>query len=77
MPSVKRLSNATIYIYADDHNPPHFHLEGADWAAVIDLGTLLIVEGEAPRAALREALDWARENRATLEKKWLEYNERD
>jgi hypothetical protein len=41
MPRVATLrSGAAIYIYADDHAPPHFHLRGPESNAMIDMGSL-------------------------------------
>jgi hypothetical protein len=42
VPSVHRLPNATIYVYASDHAPPHFHVVGPNSNAQIrmdDLGS--------------------------------------
>jgi hypothetical protein len=30
MPKVAELQAASIYVYADDHNPPHFNVRGPD-----------------------------------------------
>jgi hypothetical protein len=30
MPRIERLAAVSIYIYADDHAPPHFHVKGPD-----------------------------------------------
>jgi hypothetical protein len=37
MPEIVRLSNSKICMYADDHDPPHFHLRGPEWQASVDL----------------------------------------
>jgi hypothetical protein len=51
MPKVAWLTNSLwIAVYPDDHAPPHCHLGGPDTDAVVDLGTLSIVEGECRRA---------------------------
>ena len=60
-----------------DHAPPHFHLLGPGWSAVIQLDTLTVVRGRAPARELGEALDWARANQGYLAAKWAELNERD
>jgi hypothetical protein len=59
-----------------DHMPPHFHLLGPGWSAVVRISTLTIARGWAPPAELREALDWARANPRVLAAKWAELNER-
>jgi hypothetical protein len=33
MPTIRRFANCKISIYADDHLPPHFHIEGRGFKA--------------------------------------------
>jgi Domain of unknown function (DUF4160) len=62
------LSNCKIYIYPGDHNPPHFHLEGPNSRALVDLVSLEVIAGKASRRDLAEAKEWAKkpENLAVL-----------
>ena len=57
-----------------DHPPPHFHVLGRDGAAQVRIDTLEIIASSG-RIDLREALDWAAENKALLEAKWRELSE--
>jgi Domain of unknown function (DUF4160) len=79
MPEIVRLSNSRICIFPDDHTPPHFHLVGPVWKISIEIATLELLRGKAPRADLREAIQWARvpENLVTLVNAWRRLNERD
>jgi Domain of unknown function (DUF4160) len=78
MPCVRQLSNSKVYVYArGEHPPPHFHLVGPGWEAVIDIATLRVTRGEAPSGDLAEAINWARANKQPLLDKWSELNERD
>jgi hypothetical protein len=80
MPRIKTLDcGAKIYIYADDHDPPHFNLVGPDTDANIYIETGVLYEGEATRKALKEAMEWWSDpdNRQLLRDKWSEYNERE
>jgi hypothetical protein len=78
MPCLCELSNAKVYIYArGEHPPPHFHLIGPDWEAIIDIRTLKVMRGSAPGSDLREAINWAMTNKRLLLKRWSELNERD
>ena len=36
MPTVRRFAACKISIYADDHLPPHFHIEGRGFRAIVD-----------------------------------------
>lgn len=78
MPTVVRLSGCKICVYAGDHAPPHFHVVGPDWTAVIDIGSLEMTRGKGPRGALREAVEWAedRENLDLLLAAWRILNDR-
>jgi uncharacterized protein DUF4160 len=79
MPEIARLSNAKICIFPGDHAPPHFHLKGPGWTAAIEITTLEILRGKAPRADLLEAIQWAivPENSALLAREWRRLNERE
>lgn len=68
---IMRFSNAEIAMYFADHNPPHFHVLGREGAAQVAIETLEVI-AMSGRVDLREALDWARENKALLNAKWNE-----
>ena len=57
-----------------DHPPPHFHVLGRDGAAQVRIDTLEVIASSG-RIELREALEWAAENRELLEAKWRELSE--
>ena len=77
MPTVHRFDGLTIAIYADDHDPPHFHIRGRGWSCIINISSMSVTRGNPPRQELKEALEWAKENKAFLSEKWIEFNERD
>ncbi len=77
MPCIFRDGRLAIYIYADDHLPPHFHLRGPDSNAQIEIATMQMMRGTASRAELARAIAWAEANRDLLMEKWVEFNERD
>jgi Domain of unknown function (DUF4160) len=79
MPSIHRLDNATIYVYADDHPPPHFNVRGANSDANIRLDTLQVLIGEIDRKDFAQAIAWASipENWEKLMKAWRGLNESD
>jgi len=60
MPTIQRFANCKIAIYADDHLPPHFHIEGRGFRAIVEIETLAVRSGNIRRAA--EAMDWARDH---------------
>jgi hypothetical protein len=71
-----RNSKVKLCMYPD-HAPPHFHLYGPGWSAVVDLATLTVRRGRAPRVELAEALQWAQSNMPLLTAQWTKLNERD
>lgn len=77
MPLLARLRNCSLYIYADDHPPPHFHVRGPDSNGVIDIASSAVVRGEVSRRDQVEALAWAAENLDKLMAEWRRCNERD
>ena len=73
MPRIIRFSASEIAMYFADHNPPHFHVLGREGAAQIRIDTLEIIQMSG-RLDLRDALEWAAENKALLELKWEEFS---
>lgn len=74
MPTVRRFARCKIAIYADDHLPPHFHIEGRGFRAVVEIETMQLRAGEVRRAG--EAMVWAQENREILRAEWVRVNRR-
>jgi len=74
MPTIRRFANCKISIYADDHLPPHFHIEGRGFRAVVEIDTMVVRAGHVRKAS--EALKWAHENVAFLRNEWLRLNRR-
>ena len=77
MPTICRLANVTIYIYPDDHAPPHFHVRGPHSNAQVHIETLQVMRGTYRAVDLAEAIAWAAENQPLLRRRWREFNERD
>jgi hypothetical protein len=66
MPEISRFYGLVIYMYAQDHPPPHFHAAYGDEVAQIDIRTGEVLEGHLPRRALRLVQDWAELHRQEL-----------
>ena len=52
MPEISRFYGIIIYMYIDDHNPPHFHVWYENYKAIITIQDG-IVTGSLPRRALK------------------------
>ena len=74
MPTLRRFANCKISIYADEHHPPHFHIEGRGFRAIVEIETLVVRAGDVRTAA--EAMTWAALNQALLRLEWLRLNRR-
>jgi hypothetical protein len=70
MPTISIFFGIVIRMFFDEHAPPHFHAQYAEFKAVIDINTLNLVEGHLPRRALELVLDWAELHRAELLADW-------
>ena len=56
MPEISRFYGIIIMMFADDHNPPHFHVRYGSRAIVtIDKG---IVQGQLSRKELNRVFEW-------------------
>ena len=57
MPEISKFYGIIIYMYIDDHNPPHFHVWYDDYEAEITIKDG-VVTGSLPRRALRLVYEW-------------------
>ncbi len=66
MPEISRFLGIVIYLFPDDHYPPHFHAKYGDDKVMIDINTGEIIEGTMTRRALRLIQDWAELHKTEL-----------
>ena len=59
MPQVSRFFGIVIYMYYNDHAPPHFHAIYGDGEATYTIETLEILRGKLPRRAHSMVVEWA------------------
>jgi len=57
MPEISRFYGIIILMFADDHNPPHFHVRYGDNRAVITIKNGLI-SGQLARKELNKVYKW-------------------
>jgi len=75
MPTIIRLANSTITMYAGDHLPPHFHVRMRDGReALVVIETFAILTSSLKPRELAPALAWATVNKQALIAKWQELN---
>lgn len=66
MPLIHSLEGIKIYVYFNDHLPPHFHALYAEFEAMIAIETLEVIEGKLPNKSLKKVLEWAKDNQNLL-----------
>ena len=70
MPRVSEFFGIVIYMYYNDHMPPHFHAEYGEHEAIYEIDTLDIARGGLPRRAHALVLEWAALHRNELRDDW-------
>jgi len=70
MPRISYFFGISIYMYFEDHLPPHFHAQYNEYKATIAIDTLRIVKGNLPRRATALVLEWASMYRDELQSNW-------
>ena len=70
MPTISIFYGLVIRMYFNDHAPPHFHVQYAEFKATVSIQTLTIATGKLPRRAQMLVLDWAELHQAELLEDW-------
>jgi hypothetical protein len=70
MPRVSYFFGISIYMYFDDHLPPHFHAVYNEYKAAVSIETLEVLKGEVPGRVLALVLEWASIHRGALLRNW-------
>lgn len=74
MPQIVRLDSIKIYIYYDDHLPPHFHAIYNEFEELIEIRTLQTYQGGLPNKQRKKVIKWASENQEYLLEMWNAFN---
>ena len=59
MPRISEFFGISIYIYFEDHPPPHFHARYAEFEALIRIDDFRVLRGSLPPRALGLVVEWA------------------
>lgn len=70
MPEICRFYGIVIKMYWDDHEPPHFHAEYGEHAALVAIQSLAVIDGWLPARALGLTVEWASARRTELMGLW-------
>jgi len=66
MPQISRFFGISIYMYAKDHYPPHFHALYGDQEAMIDIENSIIIAGELSSRAYKLVKEWNEDHKQEL-----------
>ena len=70
MPILAYIDGMKLYVYANDHGYPHFHVLFAEYRMKISIETFEVVEGALPRPKLARVVEWARSRQEHLLEAW-------
>jgi phosphomannomutase len=70
MPQISHFFGIIIRMFYDEHNPPHFHAQYAEYNCCIGIQTLAVMEGVFPPRALGLVIEWATIHKDELLKNW-------
>ncbi len=70
MPEVSRFLGIVIYMYFNEHNPPHFHAEYNEFKASISIRSLGLIEGKLPARVMSLVVEWAQQHQNELLDNW-------
>jgi len=75
MPQVSRFFGIIIFMFYDEHNPPHFHAIYGEHKAEISINGLNILAGKLPSRALGLVVEWASLHQSELLENWKRIEE--
>lgn len=70
MPRISYFLGIAIYMYWNDHAPPHFHARYGEYGALIAIETGEIIGGHLPRRTRRLVQEWTELHREALLENW-------
>jgi len=70
MPRISYFYGISIYMYFDDHAPPHFHARYGEYEAKIVIESGVVLVGALPPRALRLVRRWTSMSTAELLERW-------
>lgn len=70
MPKVSEFFGIVIYLYFDEHPPPHFHARYAGEDVVFHIETLDVLHGHPSPRMRRLVVEWGLERKESLRRAW-------
>jgi len=76
MPEISRFLGIKIFMYFNEHNPPHFHAVYNENRVAISIESLGVIDGKLPAKALGLVVEWAELHQEELMENWHRMRER-
>jgi len=70
MPLISEFNGLKIYMYYNDHYPPHFHVRGGGYAALMAINGGDIIEGNLPSNLIKLVKRWLIMHTSELMDNW-------
>ncbi len=70
MPQISSFYGILIFVYYNDHNPPHFHAEYNEFEMLVTISDLSIYKGSLPPKAFALVMEWAIQYKEELQNAW-------
>jgi len=74
MPCIKIIDSIKLYVYAQDHNPPHFHAIYAEYEELIIIESLKTYSGHLPKTQRKKVIAWAAQHQLFIMNQWNKLN---
>lgn len=72
MPSICEFDGIKVYVYGDDHNPPHIHAMHADDEALLRIDDGHVMKGALRSPQLTAVRKWMGQRRAEIALAWVQ-----
>ncbi len=70
MPEISRFYGIVIYMFFNDHNPPHFKVKYAEFEGNIRISDGSLMNGDLPISKLKLVSAWVEIHKVELQKMW-------
>jgi len=70
MPLLSQFYGICIYMFWQEHNPPHFHAEYADNSILVSILDGVVIKGVFPIKQLKLVLAWSELHKSELLENW-------
>ncbi|NPV01416.1 MAG: DUF4160 domain-containing protein [Brevinematales bacterium] len=70
MPELCRFLGIIIYMYFNDHDPAHFHVQYNEFRASIRISDFSVIDGHLPPRVLGLVVEWAEMHSGELNGNW-------